>query len=129
MKDIFKVGDVKCTEHRVVKEDFAAFNGQIVHQVYSTFALGRDAEWACRQFVLEMKESHEEGIGTFLNIQHVSPAKQGELVVFEVKIKRILRNEIICMFQAKVGDRLVATGEQGQKVLAKDRINKLFNHG
>ena len=45
-----------------------------VHPFYSTFALGRDVEWACRQFVLEMKEEDEEGIGTFLNITHKSPA-------------------------------------------------------
>jgi predicted thioesterase len=126
MNDLFNVGDVKYVEHQVCKEDFASFNGKVVHEVYSTYALGREAEWACRQFVLEMKESHEEGVGTFLNIQHISPAKLGEQVVFEATIIKLSGNEIICSYIAKVGDRLIATGEQGQKILEKTRIQKLF---
>jgi fluoroacetyl-CoA thioesterase len=52
MKKIFKTGDIKEYTHIVVKEDVAAFETGLVHPVYSTFALARDAEWTCRQFVL-----------------------------------------------------------------------------
>jgi hypothetical protein len=66
----------------VLNEDCASFESGNVHPVYATFALGRDAEWACRLFVLEMKEAYEEGIGTFLTIHHKSPALVGSNVLF-----------------------------------------------
>jgi predicted thioesterase len=62
--------------------DTANLDSGQVHPVYATFALGRDAEWCCRLFVLEMKEEDEEGIGTFLSIEHRSPALENSQVVF-----------------------------------------------
>lgn len=128
MKDCFKIGDRKITEHIVMEEDFASFNGTVVHKVYSTFALGRDAEWACRQFVLEMKEEHEEGVGTFLHIEHLSPAKKGDKVIFEAQVKDLNKNNVICTYQARVGERLIAKGEQGQKIIKKERIKELLSN-
>lgn len=126
MKLIFQVGDVKEFEHRVVQADIAAFSSGVVHEVYSTFALARDAEWCCRLFVLEMKESHEEGIGTMITVNHHSPAKLGQSVKFIAKVKELVGNSIICSFEARVGDRLVASGEQGQKILPKEKIDRIF---
>src|SRR5436190_4038 len=78
IKHLFAIGDSKQITHLVGDGDLAIFETGMVHPFYATFALGRDAEWACRQFVLEMKEADEEGIGVFLNIQHHSPALLGE---------------------------------------------------
>ena len=127
MKDIFKVGDKKTFKVTVSPADTASFEAVEVHPVYATFALGRDAEWACRLFVLEMKEADEEGIGTMLNIDHVSPALVGSQVCFEAIVDSINQNEIICTFQAKVGDRLIAKGMQGQKIIKKARLEALFS--
>lgn len=104
----------------------ARFESGEVHPVYSTFAIAKDAEWACRLFVLEMKEESEEGIGTMVSVQHVSPALVGQHVVFTATVKSIERNEIICSFEAFVGERLIATGETGQKILTKEKIARLF---
>ena len=76
MINIFKVGDKIQFTKVVEQNDTAAFNSSEVHPVYATFALGRDAEWACRLFVLEMKENDEEGIkfyeeGEFLDLSPV----------------------------------------------------------
>src|SRR5688572_17760787 len=120
MKNIFSAGDIKIFTRKVTTNDTAAFDSGQVHPVYSTFALVRDAEWACRLFVLEMKEEDEEGIGTMVSVEHVSPALLGAEVTFEAKIKRIEKNEIICTFEAKTGERLLAKGEQGQKILKKE---------
>ena len=60
----FQPGDVKSFVHVVTEADTARFDSGEVHNVYSTFALARDAEWSGRLFVLEMKEEGEEGIGT-----------------------------------------------------------------
>jgi predicted thioesterase len=64
MKHLFKQGDVKRYSKVVSIDELASFESGTVHEVYSTFALARDAEWSGRLFVLEMKEEDEEGIGT-----------------------------------------------------------------
>jgi len=112
----------------VKDEDVAAFTTGVVHHVYSTFALARDAEWTTRQFVLEMKEIDEEGIGTMVSVTHHSPAFTGEEVIITGMIIRIQHHEIICSYEAKVGRRLVATGETGQKILKKEKFERLFAH-
>jgi fluoroacetyl-CoA thioesterase len=126
LKDIFKPGDKKKYSKVVTPDDTASFDSGEVHPVYATFALGRDAEWVCRLFVIDIKEPDEEGIGTFLYINHSSPALLDSTVIFEATLKSIEGNSVICSFEAKVGDRLIASGETGQKVLKKDKINSLF---
>jgi len=122
----FKIGDKKTFERTVRKEDTAAFESGAVHPVYATFALTRDAEWSSRLFVLEMKEENEEGIGTFVNVKHVSPAFIGDKVLFEAVIDELKGNEVNCSFTAKAGDRLIAEGRTRQKILLKEKIDKLF---
>lgn len=122
----FRKGDKKTFERIVREEDTAAFESGTVHEVYATFALTRDAEWTSRLFVLELKEENEEGIGTFVNLKHLSPALIGEIVFFEAVIEEIKGNEVNCSFRAKVGERLIADGKTGQKILTKERIEKLF---
>lgn len=111
----------------VQSEDIAAFHGEAVHAVYATFAIARDAEWAGRLFVLEMKEANEEGIGTFVNVEHFAPAFVGEEVMFEATIDDLRGNAINCSFTAKVGERLVAKGRTGQKIIMKEKLNQLFD--
>ena len=82
MKQVFKPGDIKEYRSVVRAEDVAAFQGVVVHAVCSTFALARDIEWTTRQFVLDMLADDEEGIGTYLEIEHLGPAFVGEEIVF-----------------------------------------------
>lgn len=125
MKTIFKPGDKKEYTVTVSEKDIAEFETGIVHRFYSTFALARDAEWVCRRFVLEMKESDEEGIGTFIHVNHHSPALVGANVLFVAEVKSITGNEITCSFKASVNGRLIASGETGQKILKKEKLQKL----
>jgi fluoroacetyl-CoA thioesterase len=122
----FHIGDTKTYQKRVGEADVAAFDSGKVHPVYATFALARDAEWACRLFVLEMKEADEEGIGTFVNVEHISPVLVDQTVTFVATIKELKGNSIVCTYIASVGNRLVAKGEQGQKILKKERLLQLF---
>lgn len=126
IKQLFKIGDTISINHLVGREDIAEFTTGVVHPFYATFALGRDAEWACRQFVLEMKEEDEEGIGTFLNIEHRSPAMLGETVTITAKISSLEHHSIVCSYEAKVGDRLIAVGSAGQKILKKEKVERLI---
>lgn len=126
MKKPFQIGDIKSLSFQVTEKDLAAFDSGVVHPVYATFALGRDAEWTCRQFVLEMKEDTEEGIGTFLDIKHHSPALLGEIVLIEATLQKINHHEIICSYTAKVKDRLLASGTQGQKIIQREKLISIF---
>jgi fluoroacetyl-CoA thioesterase len=128
LKSIFKQGDIKTTEIIVSESDVAKFESGVVHNVYSTFALTRDAEWSGRLFVLDMKEKGEEGIGTFISVEHKSPAFVGSTVKFIATFEEITaKGEIENSFQAYVGDRLIAQGKQGQRILPQAKIDALFN--
>lgn len=122
----FSTGDTKEYRHTVVDADAARFESGEVHNVYSTFAIARDAEWAGRLFVLEMKEADEEGIGTGITVTHHAPALMGQEVVFVATLTEVNKNEVIVDYTAHVGDRLIATGKTWQKILKKERLDKLF---
>jgi fluoroacetyl-CoA thioesterase len=111
----------------VTELDLAEFETGLVHPFYATFALGRDAEWASRQFVLEMLEADEEGIGTFLTIEHQSPALLGENVEITAIIFELEKNKINCTYLASVGDRIIAKGTTGQKILSKEKVLNLIS--
>lgn len=124
----FQIGAKKHYEVVVQEGDTATFPAEEVHPVYATFALARDVEWTCRLFVHEMKEEGEEGIGTMLHIDHVAPALEHSKVTIEAQLQKVEKNEVICTFEAKVGDRLIARGEQGQKIVLKSKINQIFSN-
>jgi predicted thioesterase len=129
MKQIFKPGDIKEYRSLVKPDDVAGFHGTVVHNVCSTFALARDIEWTTRQFVLEMKEDHEEGVGTFLQIRHLGPAFVGEEITFKGIFGNLHGSELICSFEARVGERLIAVGKTGQKILTLEKIRSIFAYG
>lgn len=111
----------------VAEADVAAFHGQVVHPVCSTFALAREAEWTTRLFVLQMKETDEEGVGTFVTINHKSPAFVGEEIRFLGQVESLNGHELVCGFEAKVGDRLIADGKTGQKIYKKEKLAQRFD--
>lgn len=126
MKQPFAIGDELVYTKVVQPDEIAAFDSGVVHQVYATFHLARDAEWSTRLFVLEMKEADEEGIGTFIEIGHRSPALVGNRIDFIARLEEVNGHEVICSFRAMCGDRLVAEGRTGQKILKKEKVNRLM---
>lgn len=126
MKNPFRPGDIKTYKHTVTTADIARFDSGEVHPVYSTFAIARDAEWSGRLFVLEMKEADEEGIGTAIAVTHHAPALIGQTVVFTAVLTEVNRNEVVNTFEAHTGSRLIASGTQRQKILKKEKLDRLF---
>ncbi len=126
MTNPFIKGDTKEYRHTVTEADKAVFPSGEVHAVYATFSISRDAEWAGRLFVLEMKEADEEGIGTGITVTHHSPALIGQEVVFIATLTEVNKNEVVVDYTAHVGDRLVASGQTWQKILKKEKIERLF---
>ena len=129
MKVIFKPGDKKKITKEVTDQDIAAFHGEVVHPVYATFALARDFEWSSRLFFLDMKEEDEEGVGTFLQINHHRPALISEVIIITATVESISGNELICIIEARSGDKIIATGKTGQKMLKKKKLKEFFGHG
>lgn len=127
MKNIFKTGDQKHYRVRLTERDCATFHGELLHPVYSTFALARDFEWSSRLFFLEMKEDDEEGVGTMLSINHKSMAHCGDEVIITATVESIIENELICAVEAICNNRLVAVGKTGQKMLKKEKLYRLMN--
>lgn len=127
MKSVCAVGDIRKITKIVTEADLATFETGNVHPFYATFALGRDVEWACRQFVLDMKDDDEEGIGTFLNITHKSPAMLGDEVEIRAMLTELHGNTVNCSFVVMVSDRLVAEGTQGQKILKREKLDRLID--
>jgi fluoroacetyl-CoA thioesterase len=126
MKHTCFPGQVRRFEKRVEPADLAHFGGVLVHAVCSTFALAQAVEWASRLFVLDLKEADEEGVGTWLTINHKRPAFPGETILITATLLSIEANQVHCSFVARVGKRLVATGETGQKILKKEKLKKLL---
>lgn len=126
MKHVFVKGDQKVYKKKITTEDLASFHGELLHNVYSTFALARDFEWSSRLFFLEMKEADEEGVGTFLQVDHQSPAFVDEEVIVTATVESISGMELICNIDAWVNDRLIAKGRTGQKMLKKEKLKLIF---
>ncbi len=124
----FKIGDKKHFTRVVSEKDLAEFEAGLVHAFYATFALTRDAEWASRLFVLEMKEEDEEGIGTYIHIDHLSPAFLGDSVVLTAILSKVEGNATHCTIEARVGDRLIAQGKSGQKILKKTKLAAIISN-
>jgi len=123
----FTYGEHKVFTTRVSEDKLATFESGTVHPVYSTFALGRDAEWACRLFVLEMKQEGEEGIGSYLSVEHISPALLNSEVVITAILDSVIKNEITCSWQAVSGGRIIGRGKQVQKIIRKDKFDALID--
>lgn len=119
-------GDTRTYTKLVTAADFARFDDGLVHAVCSTFSLAQSAEWAGRLLVLDMKAEDEQGIGTSLIINHRSPAFEGEEIVITATLKHHIGNDVICSFEAWAGNRLVADGETGQKILKKEKLARVL---
>ena len=75
----------------------------------------------------------QNGVGDYLylkwkkQVTHVSPAFVGDEVVFESTFVAINeKNEIMTSFKVFCNNRLIAEGIQGQKILKKEKIDRIF---
>ena len=122
MKTPFDTGATKTFQRLVTPADFAILNGRLIHQLFGTFALGRDMEWTSRLFVEDMLEPGEAGLGTRLEIEHYGPAFEGETVTFTATYLGFAGRELLCRLEARIGARLIATGRTGQRIVPISRL-------
>lgn len=123
---VFTIGDIKEHSFVVDEKDTAQFQGKELHPVCSTYKLGKEMEWSSRLFMLDIIDDHEEGVGTMLHIEHLSPAFVGERVDIRAIWKSFEQKVLLCDIEVSVGDRMVARGATGQKLLSKEQLKALM---
>lgn len=105
------------------------FDHVAVHQVCSTWTLAHYMELAGRVVLMEFLESHEEGVGSHVSVDHVAPAKVGRTVRVGATVTEATDRRLVCDTVAMVGDRLIATGKTVQNVFTREVLSRLLDRG
>lgn len=124
MKPGMEVGREETIEILVTKDMFAAFEGEIVHPVYSTVAMTYHMEWVSRKIILPFLESHEEGMGASVQINHLAPAPLGSTVTLTATLVEHYGNVVLTKVKAVNQMGIIGKGEVKQVILPKDMIAK-----
>lgn len=126
MKPGFTPGISRTVHARVTEDMCPAFEGVVVHRVYSTWSMVHHMELAARKVLVDFLEEDEEGIGARVCVDHRSPAPVGTDVVVRAELVEVRRNRVVCRVTAWAGKRLLGEGEQVQVVLKKDKIKRIL---
>jgi len=125
MRPGFEPGLVRELIIEVTEEMCPAFDGVVVHRVYSTWSVAHHFELAARKVLVDYLEPDEEGIGSHLSIDHISPCPVGRTVRVRAELIEITQDgypRVICDVSAYDGDRLLARGKQVQVVMNKEYL-------
>jgi fluoroacetyl-CoA thioesterase len=115
-----------------VTEDMCpAFDGVVVHRVYSTWSMAHHMELAARKVLATHLEEHEEGIGGFSVIDHLAPTPLGHQVRIVAEAVELGPTTLVCdvnAYHVRPGrdDRLVGKGRQVQRILPKTKLQALI---
>ncbi len=126
MKPSLKVGNNAEVTSPVTEAMCPAFDGVIVHRVYSTWSMAHHMELAARKVLAPHLDSEEEGIGSSLSIEHVAPTPVGHTVRVVAEAIEVDATTVVCALTAYDGDRIVGRGRQVQRVLSKRKLKALF---
>jgi predicted thioesterase len=127
MKPDFKPGLVRELSVVVMPDMCPAFDGVVVHHVYSTWSAAHHFEIAARKVLVDYLENHEEGIGSYLSVDHLAPCPVGRTVRIRAELLEVTDEHhprVVCNLSAYDGDRLLATGKQVQVVMNKEHLNR-----
>jgi fluoroacetyl-CoA thioesterase len=126
MKPSMKVGNTATITFTVDQHMQPLFEGKIIHPVCSTWDIAHQFELASRYVLVSHLEVGEEGIGSRVSIDHKSPAILGSTVEVTATVTKTTKSEVVCDIVATIGSRIVATGDQIQRVFPKETINQII---
>ncbi|HRP63364.1 MAG TPA: hotdog domain-containing protein [Phycisphaerales bacterium] len=130
MKPTLALGATAEIEVTVTEDMCPAFDGIIVHRVYSTWSMAHHMELAARKVLAPHLEDHEEGIGSHLSIDHLAPTPLGHRVRLVAIAVELGPTTLVCDVAAhhvrEGGDRLVGRGKQIQRILPKTKLASLI---
>lgn len=116
------------THQFIVKpSDCPDFGDGTLHPVLSTYALAREAEWAGRLILLDLKSDDQEGIGTSVTVEHHRAAKVGTIVTIQAELVAFDGRKMTVNYHATADGKLVATGTTGQALVLKSDLERIYN--
>jgi predicted thioesterase len=119
MKAGLKVGDSAEAELIVTNEMNVAFEGQIVHELYSTSVLTHHMEWVSRKVIVDYLEDNEEAVGYHVDIYHLKPTLGGMKVRLKAAVSQINGNKIVTDVEAFNDLGKIARGHVTQALVGK----------
>jgi predicted thioesterase len=126
MKPSLKIGNTAEVVITVTEDMCPAFDDVVVHHVYSTWSMAHHMELAARMVLAPHLEDHEEGIGSHLSIDHVSPAPLGHTVRTIATATELHGSTLVCSVIAYDGERIVGRGKQVQRILPRATLHALI---
>lgn len=130
MKPELRVGNRADVLITVTEDMCPAFDDVVVHRVYSTWSMAHHMEIAARKVLMPHLESHEEGIGSHLSIDHLAPTPVGHTVRIEAVAVELGPTTLVCELTAyhvrPEGDKVVGRGRQVQRILPKSKLAALI---
>ncbi len=126
MKPSLIVGTTAEVTAEVTEDMCPAFDGVIVHRVYSMWSMAHHMELAARKVLAPHLDDDEEGIGSSLSIEHLAPTPVGHSVRVVAIATEVNDTTVVCDLTAYDGDRLVGRGRQVQRVLPKSTLEALI---
>jgi predicted thioesterase len=131
MKPGLAVGNTAEVTITVTEDMCPAFDGIVVHRVYSTWSLAHHMELAARKVLAPHLDDDEEGIGAHLSIDHVAPTPVGHQVRIEARAVEVGPTTLVCDVTAyhhrSTGETVVGRGRQVQRVLPRAKLKSLID--
>jgi fluoroacetyl-CoA thioesterase len=122
MKQGMEIGREETIEIIVTEDMFAAFEGKVVHPVYSTVAMTYHMEWVSRKIILPFLESHEEGMGASVQLKHLAASPLGSIVTLTATLVELRENIVVTKVNASNHLGIIGKGEVKQVILPKEKI-------
>ena len=126
MESSLQVGNTASHSFLVTPEMQPVFSNEIIHPVCSTWDMAHQFEVVARKTLEPHLSEGEEGIGSFLSIEHRSPAPIGENVLLEAVVTECDASSLVCTITARIGSRVCASGKQIQRILPSSTIHELI---
>lgn len=106
-----------------------AFDGEVVHQVCSTWEIVHYMEVAGRKILMDYLLADEEGVGSHASCDHMGPAPVGSTVRVVATATDVSERELVCDCVAFRGDRMIAAGRTVQKVFPREVLERILKKG
>ena len=113
-------------EVTVTPELCAAFEGEVVHEVYGTTPMIGHMELAARRVILPAREAHEEGIGYKVEVTHLAPAPVGSHVTVTARLRAVEGNRVVCDVEARTRHGVIGRGTVTQVILPHATLLQRF---
>ena len=127
MKAGFEPGIVRELTFVVTEDMCPVFDGVVVHRCCSTWTMTHQFELAARMVLVPFLEDNEEGIGSHVSVDHKAPCPLGRTIRVRAELTEVSDGHhprVTCDISAYDGNRLLASGNQVQVVMNKNRLKE-----